>query len=368
MIGYKARRTPIHRGPTAWSAILPAQAPPIVLESDHNADVAIIGAGFAGLSAARRLKQIDPKVSVVVLEAGRIAEGAAGRNSGFMIDLPHELAAEDYAGQGVGSDRSMISLNRSAISFANAAVEEYDVDRNFFVASGKVNGAADEKADDLNRSYAAHLSTLGEPSELLDRQAMTELTGSRHYVSGLYTPGTVLIQPAGYVRGLAEGLRREGIAIYENSAVLKLERASGHWSASTSQHCVRADKVILANNGHIESFGIATGRLMHIFLYASMTAELSMDQLKVLGGQPSWGVTPADPMGTTVRRIRGNQGGNRIVTRTCASFCPNMETSEATLSRAAKVHRQKFAERFPEIRDAPMEFSWADICASAAME
>jgi hypothetical protein len=75
-----------------------------------------------------------------VLEAGRVAEGAAGRNSGFMIDLPHDLASEDYAG--AGDDRAMIALNRHAIGFARGAVEDYGIDRAYFDPAGKVNGAS----------------------------------------------------------------------------------------------------------------------------------------------------------------------------------------------------------------------------------
>jgi glycine/D-amino acid oxidase-like deaminating enzyme len=117
--------------------------------------VVIVGAGFAGLSAARRLRQLSPRARASVLEAGRVAEGAAGRNSGFMIDLPHDLASEDYAG--AGDDRAMIALNRHAIGFAREAVEDYGIDRGLFDPAGKVNGAASAAADAHNRSYAAHL-------------------------------------------------------------------------------------------------------------------------------------------------------------------------------------------------------------------
>jgi glycine/D-amino acid oxidase-like deaminating enzyme len=365
MSNYTARRTPVHRGHAAWSAILPAQDAPVELSSDTNADFAIIGAGFAGLSAARRLLQLAPDAEIAVLEAGRLAEGAAGRNSGFMIDLPHEISAQDYAGQGVDSDREMIALNRQAIAFARAAVEDYDISRAYFDPAGKVNGAAGAKADGLNRSYARHLKSLGEPSEILDAKSMFELTGSRHYVSGLFTPGTTMLQPAGYVRALASGLRRDGVAIYENAPVLKFEGEGGSWTVRTAKHRVNARKVILANNGHLESFGFARQRLMHIFLYASMTVDLGAEAVKKLGGQPRWGVTPSDPMGTTMRRIDPAQGGNRIITRSCASFLPGMQVSEGALQRAAKVHREKFDQRFPGLKDVPMEFTWAGhLCLS----
>ena len=357
MTQFTARRTPIHKGPAAWSAILPGQPAFVPLPGDQTVDVAIIGGGFAGLAAAHRLRQIDPMLKVAVLEASRLAEGASGRNSGFMIDLPHELTSDDYAGH--GDDRSMIALNRHAIAFARGAVEDYAINPAYFDPVGKVNGAASNTADSLNRSYAEHLTSLGEPNQRLDAQGMFDLTGSRHYVSGLYTPGTVMLQPAGFVRGFGEGLRASGVGVWENTPVTAIEGSAKGWTLTTPKGHITAGKVILANNGHLESFGFAANRLMHVFLYASMTVDLPPETLKTLGGQPRWGVTPADPMGTTMRRIDTALGGNRIITRTCASFLPGMEASDAALRRTAAVHRQKFADRFPALKGVKQEYTWA---------
>lgn len=360
MSSYTAKRVPVMRGPAAWNVILPAeQDPAIPLESNLTADFAIIGAGFAGLAAARRLAQLQPKAKIVVLDALRIAESTCARNAGFMIDLPHEIGGQGYSGDGAEKNKAMIALNRKAIGFARSAVEEYGIDREWFDPVGKVNGAATEKADAHNRTYASDLAEIGEPSERLDAKSMFELTGSRHYYSGLYTPGAVMIQPAGYIRGVVRGLRNAGVQVFEQSPVQKFERVGQSWVLHCNGHTATAGKVILANNGHLESFGFAQQRLMHIFLYASMTVDLGSEYLKKLGGKPRWGVTPSDPMGTTMRRIDGPLGGNRIMTRTCFSFLPNMLPSEAELQRTAKVHRAKFAERFPDIKDAPMEFTWA---------
>lgn len=359
MSSYTACRTPIHRGPAAWSAILPGQEPPIVLDADTKADFTVIGAGFGGLSAARRLTQLAPYAKIVVLDAGRIAEGACARNSGFMIDLPHEIGGGGYEAHGAERNKAMIALNRQAIGFARQAVDAYGIDRNYFDPVGKVNGAVAAKADAMNRSYATHLAELGEVSEYLDARSMAELTGSNHYISGLYTPGTVMIQPAGYIRGVARGLRADGVQIFEHSAASKIERIGDSWTVSSNGHRVSSGKVILANNGHLESFGFAKRRLMHIFLYASMTVDLGSDAPRKLSGKSRWGITPSDPMGTTMRRIDAPLGGNRIITRSCASFLPGMVPSELSLERAKRVHRQKFAARFPALRDVPMEFSWA---------
>jgi glycine/D-amino acid oxidase-like deaminating enzyme len=365
MSRYTAKRLPAHRGPAAWNSILANQDPAITLEKSQTADVAIIGSGFAGLSAARRFLQLQPKARIVVVDALRIAESTCARNAGFMIDLPHEIGGQGYSGDGAEKNKAMIALNRRAIGFAREAAGEYGIDKNWFDPVGKVNGAATAQADEHNRVYAKDLADIGETSQQLDQQAMFELTGSRHYYSGLYTPGAVMIQPAGYIRTLVRGLRKAGVQVFEQSPVQAFERVGSGWDLSCNGHKISAAKVIMANNGHLESFGFAKQRLMHIFLYASMTENLDADTLKKLGGRPRWGVTPSNPMGTTMRRIDGALGGNRIITRTCFSFLPNMLPSEATLKRTAKVHREKFAERFPVIKDAPMEYTWSGhLCLS----
>ncbi|MGP6089472.1 NAD(P)/FAD-dependent oxidoreductase [Antarctobacter jejuensis] len=363
MTGFAARRLPVHLGPAAWGAILGPPPAAIPLTADTTADFVVVGAGFAGLSAARRLTQLQPGAKVVVLEAGRVAEGAAGRNSGFMIDLPHDLQSEDYAG--AGDDRAMIALNRQAIGFAAGAVEEYGINANFFDRAGKVNGAVSEAAQAHNVSYARHLSTLGEPSEVLDAKAMRDMTGSDHYRSGLYTPGTVMLQPAGYVRGLAAGLRAAGVEICEETPVTGFQPVGTDWQVQTPNRTVTAPRVILTVNGHLESFGVERGRLMQLFLYAVMTPELDAEALRRLGGHPRWGITPSDPMGTTVRRIDSGQGGNRLIVRTCATLRPNMTPTRADLTRAARIMQRKFDSRFPKLAGMRMEHAWAGhLCLS----
>lgn len=363
MTTYIAKRLPALKGPAAWNVILGPQPAPDPLKGSKTADIVIVGAGFAGLSAARRVLQLEPQAKVCLLEAGRIADGSAGRNSGFMIDLPHELTSEDYAGS--GDDRRLIDLNRQAIAFARDAVEEYGIDPNFFDPAGKVNGAVSTAAHAHNLSYAAHLDSLGEHCEILDAKQMEKLTGSRHYRSGLYTPGTVMLQPAGYIRGLAAGLSAQGVAIHENCAVTKVERQGDAWRVATPEGQVSAGRVILTINGHLESFGFEKGRLMQLFLYAVMTPELDAETIGRLGGQPRWGITPSDPMGTTMRRIDTRQGGNRLITRTCASLIPGTKVTQAHVDRAAKVMQRKFDQRFPKLAGMKMEYAWAGhLCLS----
>ena len=94
----KVTRLPVDPGPAAWNRLLPPPDACAPLDQARTADWLVIGAGFAGLSAAYRLAQLHPNDRIVVLEAARVADGPAGRNSGFMIDLPHDLASENYGG------------------------------------------------------------------------------------------------------------------------------------------------------------------------------------------------------------------------------------------------------------------------------
>ena len=117
--------------------------------------------------------------------------------------------------------------------------------------------------------------------------------------------------------------------IYEESAVTHLNRVGEGWLAKTAKGSVAAPKVILAVNGMAGKFGF-TGRLMHIFTYASMTRALDKDEVKCLGGKPKWGATP-DPMGTTVRRINGING-DRLIVRNTFRLDQSMASPQEKLS------------------------------------
>ena len=363
MTSYTAIRTPVQRGRAGWNALLPEPPGLQALEDDQTADFVIVGAGFAGLSAARRLRQLVPEAKITVLEAGRVGEGAAGRNSGFMIDLPHNLpGAAETAGRG---EAELIALNRQAQDFAEQAVLDYGIDRNFLQRSGKINGAVDGRTEAILRHEKAHLDKIGEPFEWLDAAAMRRVTGSGYYTSGLFTPGTVMLQPAGYIRGLAAGLRRKGVAIFEDSAVTGFSKAGGDWVVETAKARVTTGRIILGVNGHLESFGVAKGRLMQLFLFGAMTGVLGADQVKSLGGEARWGITPADPMGATVRRIDKRLGGDRIIIRAAAALRSGMESREGDLKRAAATMRARFDARFPNLRGMGLEHLWAGhLCLS----
>lgn len=360
---FRAAHLPVQPGPAAWNALLPPPAAPEPLVEDTTADVAVIGAGIAGLSAALRLSRHDPQARILVLDAGRIAEGPAGRNSGFMIDLPHDLSSKHYAGSGADGDAAQIDLNRRAIGFATSVAQEAELERSAFDPCGKINGAATAAGHRHNEDYARHLEDLGETHALLDAAQMRDTTGTDYYRSGLFTPGTVMVQPAAYVRAMAGLLRQRGVALLEESPVRAINRHGPDWTLDCGRARVTSPKVVLAVNGHAESFGFFAGRLLHVFTYASMTDPFDAKALG-LSGTTSWGLTPADPAGSTLRRI-ATPKGDRIVVRSRFTCNPSMRAGAGQVEAAGALHDRAFKARFPKLQGVGMQYRWAGhLCLS----
>ena len=358
----KVKRLPSDPGPAGWNRLLQEPMPAVQLEEKITADWLVIGAGFAGLAAAHRLCKQAQGDKIVVLDAVRVGDGPAGRNSGFMIDLPHDLTSADYGG-GLDADLDQTQDNRLGIAHASKMATEYLLSDEAFIVSGKINGAATAKGQAHNENFAKHLTAMGEPYESFDAKQMREITGSSYYQEGLFTPGTAMIQPAMYIRGVAEGLGQDGVTIYEDSPVTALNN-NGSWVVETPHGQVSSPRVILAVNGHLNSFGYAKSRLMHVFTYASMTRALTPQEIGKLGGNPVWGLTPADPVGTTVRRISG-KGGDRLIIRNRFTFDPTLEVSPERIAKIGHDHDASFLHRFPDLSNVTMEYRWGGrLCLS----
>lgn len=365
MSNHSVSNLPVDTGRSGWEAISTRQFARKKLEGDITADWLIIGGGFAGLSAARRLSQLRPGEKIVLVDACEIATGPAGRNSGFMIDVPHNLSSGEYAGDSAESTSLEIARNRQAIGFARSAAEEYGMSARTFNPSGKINASATERGIHHNASYARSLAQIGEAFTLFDAAQMKEITGSDYFHDGLWTPGAVMIQPAQYIRDLAAGLS-DKIDIYEHSPVRELNRTGALWKARTPQGSVTAPKVILGVNGHIEDFGFWRGRLMHIFTYASMTQAFRASQFdRPVSGAENWALLPADPMGATLRKITTDAGDSRIVIRTRFTYDPGKKVSTERVASIAAEQRQSMDARFPALKNLPFEYSWAGrLCLS----
>ena len=149
-----------------------------------------------------------------------------------MIDLPHDLTSDSYSSS-ADSDRSQIAMIRAAIAFAAEAASEIGMSAEAFSWAGKVNAAATEKGERHLEHYTRHLESLDEPFEWLDAEAMRALTGIAYYRRGLSTPGAALIQPAMFVRAMAEAATAASVDLYERTPVTALSGNGNSWYATT---------------------------------------------------------------------------------------------------------------------------------------
>ena len=314
MKSVNVNRLPQDAPGSGWYEILPPPPPATQISGEIRADWALIGAGFAGLAAARRLAELRPEDHIVLIEAQRVGFGAAGRNSGFMIDLPHDLNTESYTGS-QEEDRKLIRLNRAAIAYARRVVKDNGIECDWR-EDGKIHAAITPEGGASLEAFMQGLDALGEPYSALDTAALKRITGTDCFRSGVHTPGAVLIQPAAFTRGAAASMP-ENVTVYEESPVTSLS-GPDPFQLDCPGGRVKAKRLLLTNNGYAATFGFLSGRLIHVCTYGSMTRPLSEVEQATLGGELSWGLIPANPLGTTVRRLHNH----RIIIRNTFTYNP----------------------------------------------
>ena len=120
----KIARLPTNDNTNGWSAILPPREAKPALSADAYADWIVLGAGYAGLAAARRLAENCPNQSIAIIDAGEAGENASGRNSGFAIDLPHNVGSSLDELEG---PQRFMRLARFSIDYLDELVNKHSI-------------------------------------------------------------------------------------------------------------------------------------------------------------------------------------------------------------------------------------------------
>jgi glycine/D-amino acid oxidase-like deaminating enzyme len=269
---------------SVWTAAEPLlEARP--LEGDCRADVAVVGAGYTGLSAALHLAERG--ADVVVLDAAEPGWGGSGRNGGQVIpglkDDPDEL--EKKFGPEIG--RRMWQITGGAADFVFELIARHKIPCQAH-QSGWISAAPTAAAMTTLRARTEQWQRRGAPVELLDRRRVAELTGTTCYAGGMLDRRAGALQPLAYVRGLASAARAAGAAIHGRSAATRLEAQAGSWRVVTSSGTVTASTVILATNAYTDDLWPALRRtLLPVQSYQVATRPLPEDvRRRVLpGGQ-----------------------------------------------------------------------------------
>ncbi len=340
-----------------WSRILPPRRPAASLAADLRADWLVVGAGFAGLAAARRLAENRPEDRIVLLEAHEVGEGASGRNSGFAIDLPHNVGGEF---QELGEAERYIRLSRAAIDHLDACVARHGIDCGY-TRRGKYHAARSELGRrKILEPFARSLDALGEPYRWLDAAGLEREIGTSYHASAIYTPGGRLLNPAGLTRGLAATLPGN-VTLHERTPVLEVEERNGI-RATTPGGTVAARAMILAVNGYAPQFSAFRGALLTFAGYGSLTRPLTEAEHRALGGVGDWGLTPVNSIvGVTMRYT----AERRILIRHRFRYAPGLRRADAEMAEIRLGHRRAFEARFPMLPEVGIEHSWRGfVCLS----
>ncbi len=340
-----------------WYAALPSPAPATCLSGRQQADYAVIGAGFAGLAAARRLAEHMPQARILLLDAQRVGYGASGRNSGFVIDLPHKMALEH---PDPGHKQRLLGLNRAAIAQLQRLVEQHRIDCQWSHA-GKYQGAVGPRGLAYLEHFERLMSELGEPFRSVDRDELAKVLGTQHYSRAVFTPGCYLMQPAALVRGLGDSLPGN-VELLEESPVHHLQRdAKGQWLLQGMDGQVRTPRLLLAASIFTQEFGYLRNRLLPVMTFASWTRPLTQAEMEATGIQPDWGLTPADHAGTTVRMTQDR----RLIIRNTYKHVPRYGNSikDANRQHIRAAHQKALLARYPQLHNVPFTHTWGGTYA-----
>lgn len=340
-----------------WYAALAQQPACKRLQGEQRADYAVIGAGFAGLAAARRLGELLPDKRIILVDAQRVGQGASGRNSGFVIDLPHKFALEH---PDPAHKQRLLSLNRAAIAQLQGLIERHGIDCQWSHA-GKYQGAVGQRGLAYLQHFEQLLKNLGEPFRLVERDELAQVLGNAYYSRAIFTPGCYLMQPAALVTGLAHSLP-ENVELLEESPITGLQRdGHGGWLLQGSQGTIRTEQLLLGTSIFTQEFGYLRNRLLPVMTFASWTRPLSDAELAAYGGQLDWGLTPADHAGTTVRMTQDR----RLIIRNTYKHVPKYgkSTSDGMRESVRADHRKAFLARFPQLADVPFSHTWGGVYA-----
>ncbi|WP_437880628.1 NAD(P)/FAD-dependent oxidoreductase [Pseudomonas sp. LRF_L74] len=350
VIGVNIRELPADDNGCGWFHLSPQRTPRPAHSGHTRARWAVIGAGLTGLAAARQLALKFPGDEVVLLEAQQVGYGSSGRNSGFAIDLPHDIGAPDYIGDPAVAGMNL-KLNLAAQAIIRRLVTEHGIDCQMNPL-GKYQAAIEDKGLRVLDAYRRGLDKLGQAYEVIEGRDLPAHIGTAFYRKALFTPGTILLQPAALVKGLADSLPGN-VSLYEGTPVSSVE----YGDTITLRHergSLSVDKLVLTNNAFASQFGFLQGRLLPVFTYASMTRRLSDSEQARLGGNPIWGIIPADPFGTTLRRTPDQ----RLLVRNGFSFQPDGKSNQRWLDKVAVAHRRSYERRFPMLSGVEFEYTW----------
>lgn len=265
--------------PWWWEAAPPAQAEVSPLPA--TADVAIVGAGFTGLSAA--LTAARAGRAVAVLEAGEPGSGASTRNGG-MVGSGHKAAYEQLSRRyGSKAALDFLGVGIAALEFTAGLIESEGIDCHF-TRSGRFRVACrPSHYEAMARETGLLAREIGLEAEMVPRAEQSREVATDAYHGGCLYPRHGSLHPALFHRGLLEKAEGAGARVFADTPVTGMQRDGNGVSLRTPRGTLTANDVIIASNGYTGDVTPSLRRrVIPVPSFIIATEELPEDRIRAL--------------------------------------------------------------------------------------
>ena len=337
----------------SWINDLPPRTNIKSLQSNEDSEWLIIGAGYTGLSAARKLGQLYPNQKIILVDAQLAGEGASGRNSGYLVDTT--LNDGFTSSKDLDNYKKKTDIYNLGINVVKKFINDYQVDCDWNEC-GKYFASSKKEDEKILRNFSDTLKKLGFTHNLLSNNELSKKLGTNFYNVALYTKGGVLLHPGKLVRAMIDVLPKN-VCLYENSSLLSWSKTKDIISCKFKNGRIITKKIIFATNGFLKSLGIKSNYNFPITLTASMTRPLTDDEFKSIGQPKEWGVLPIRPMGATIRMTKDR----RILIRNTAEVHNPFKMTESDLNKRSINQKIGIKKRFPQLPENIVKSSWSGV-------
>ncbi len=347
-----------------WLARHPVPAGP-ALAGEQSADLVVVGAGLTGLWTAIHLRQLDPGLDVAIVEAGRVASGASGRNAGILsdtIDHSHGLAIDHF---GRDEAQRLAALGRANLAELTGFLSAHGIECDLEPTGILTTALTPRHMRQLEDSLAAARSLGVHDWQILSADEMRAEIHSERYEGALLNPAGAILDPVRLTTGLARYARSMGIRILENSPVETLEPERDGVRITTGAGRLRARRCVLATSAYTHRLlPRVRHRFIPLFDYVRVSEPLTPEQHARLGWQGRQGVTDARSFFNYARLT--DDGRVLWGTSEAAYYPPNRVDPACDDSPRHYAELQaSFAWHFPELSDLRFPWSWGGaICAT----